>query len=433
MFRRELLHTLATLWRTPGLSRAQLESFRDRKLRIMVRHAYRRVGFYRALFDRAGVDPRDIRCAADLARLPVTDKNDLRACGLEQLISSHTSPERLVKRITSGSAGRPFVVRRGRLEDHVIDIFRRRAQLQLGVRPRDRLASIVAFIPGENRDSALTRLRSAAGLFRASMVSCLQPAEQVCRELEALDPDVVTGYAGAVAHVAPFLRGRLAGRRLHAITCGGEALTPAKRAAIEQGFGLRPLDMFGAHECNNVAWECRRSGLYHVCDDNAVFEVLRDGRPAEPGEKGEVVLTTLHAYAMPFIRYRLGDMVVRGPSPCPCGQPFSTFERIEGRVREYFDLPDGRRVHPLEVVLPVICENAPWMNQFQLTQETATGFVLRLSTLRPPNAQEQSLIEHMVRERLGRGAALRLALVDHIPFEPSGKFKDCRNLLQPDP
>ena len=150
------------------------------------------------------------------------------------------------------------------------------------------------------------------------------------------------------------------------------------------------------------------------------------------GEKGEVVITALHSYTMPFIRYRMGDVVVRGSETCPCGQPFSTFEKVEGRMREYFALPDGRRVHPLAIVLPIITDNAPWMNQFQMTQETTTDFVLRVTVFRDPTDAELTTVEKEIAGRIGSGASFRIVLVDSIPFEPSGKFKDCRSLIHPD-
>jgi phenylacetate-CoA ligase len=181
-----------------------------------------------------------------------------------------------------------------------------------------------------------------------------------------------------------------------------------------------------------VAWECPQTGLYHVCDDNIVAEVVKDGHPVKEGESGELVITALHAYAMPFIRYRMGDVVVKGPDTCHCGQPFSTFLKIEGRIRDYFMLPDGRRVHPLEVVLPVITDNASWLNQFQLTQETETRFVLRVSVLRKPIKSELLILREIVKDRIGPGAEFQIEIVDHIPFEASGKFKDCLSLLQSD-
>ncbi len=371
MMRKELLHTLSSLWKHPHMEREQIVAFQNRKLRCLVRHAYDRVPYYRRLFDQNRIRPGDIQTADDLWKIPLTEKNHLKTSPLEDILDRGVKPERLVVRVTSGSSGRPFLVRRSPLEEHVINMFRIRAQHQFGRRLRDRTAYVaVAAIPGEKRTSFLTRLRHTAGVHRTYPVDCLQPAEAICRRLEEIDPDIISGYAGAVARVASRAAGGFTGRKLRYVTCGGEALTPSKRRTISQVFAVPVFDVFGAHECNIVAWECSKTGRYHVCDDNVIAQVVRDGRTAREGETGEVVITALHSYAMPFIRYRMGDMVEQGSDSCPCGQPFSTFRGIAGRVREYFLLPDGRWVHPLEVALPIITEPIPWLDQFQLLQET---------------------------------------------------------------
>lgn len=429
----ELMHTLSRLWHHPSASRDELVAFQNRKLRRLIRHAYANVAHYRRLFDRARVSPDDVRTVHDLHRVPFTDKNDLRSSPLQDILARGVSLDRLNVRVTSGSSGRPFLVRRSRWEEYTLLMFRLRTQRQFGRKLRDKIAYIGAsVIPGENRDTFQVRLRRATGIYGFHSVDCFQPAGDICRDLEALDPEIIGGYAGAVAHVAPFAKGRYARRSLRFAMCGGEAVTPAKRRAIENGFGVPLFDVFGCHECNLLAWECPETGLSHVCDDNVIAEVINDGRHVEEGEKGEVILTVLHSYTMPFIRYRLGDVVVKGPHQCPCGRPFSTFREIEGRVREYFLLPDGRRVHPLEVVLPVICENAPWMDQFQMVQETETQFVLLCVARLDPSAEDLQTIHDMIVAGLGPGAEFRIELTDYIPFEPSGKFKDCRCLIEPD-
>ncbi len=83
---------------------------------------------------------------------------------------------------------------------------------------------------------------------------------------------------------------------------------------------------------------------------NSGLGFTKDGRPAAPGERGEVVLTALHSFAMPFIRFRLGDIVTKGDSHCACGQPFATIRSVQGRMFDYFPLPDGRLVHPYEII-----------------------------------------------------------------------------------
>ncbi len=426
-----MLHTLWHLWKHPRAMREHLVEFQSRKLRHLIRHAYDNVTYYRNLLDRAGIKPGDVCTVSDLSGIPVTEKKDLRACATEDILARGADPDRLTLLWTSGSTGRPFVVRRTQFEDLVLRTFSIRALRQFGLRISDRHAMVtVGRAPGERRETSPMRLWKASRVYRRYPVQCLQPADEICRQLERVNPDVIIGYPSVLAHVAPMVEGRLSGRTLRFIITGGEALTVAKRRAIERGFGVRAFDILGAHECCALAWECPETGLYHTCDDNVIVEVLRDGQPAAEGESGEVVVTALHCYAMPFIRYRMGDIVVKGPETCPCGQPFSTLRSIGGRVRDYLLLPDGRRVHALEAIMPVITADVSWLDQYQLTQEAEDRFVLRIAPLGSPVPEELETMRKTVAERLGREATLSLELVDHIAFEPSGKFIDCRCLVR---
>ena len=429
----ELLDTLWHLWNHPRSTRDQLLAFQTRKLRQLVRHAYSNVRYYRDLLDRAGIKPEDIRTVKDLRRIPVTSKKDLRACTTGETLARGIRPARLILMRTSGSSGRPFVVHRTQFEDLVVKMLNIRALRQLGLRVSDRHA-FVAMGAGlvERGETFLSRLHRVSRIYRRHPVRCLQPADEIFRQLGRLDPDAIIGYSSVLAHVAPLVGGQLSDGKLRFIVTGGDALSATRRRAIERGFGVRAFDMFGAYECGAVASECPKTGLYHVCDDYAIAEVLRDGRPAAEGESGELVVTALHCYAMPFIRYSTGDIVVRGPETCSCGQPFSTFESIRGRDHDYLSLPDGRRVHALEVILPIVTVDVSWLDQYQLTQETETRFVLRIVPLHAPVTEELETMRKNVAERLGPGANLTIELVDDIAFEPSGKFKDCRCLLQAD-
>ena len=426
-----MLHTLWHLWRHPRPTRKQLVAFRNRKLRCLIRHAYENVRYYRDLFDRSRIKPGDVSTVSDLGSIPLTDKNDLRACATKDILTRGTDPARIMLLYTSGSTGRPFLVRRTQFEDVVVRMFYLRALRQFGLRISDRHALVtLGRAPGERRETFLTRLWKASHVYRRYPVQCLQPADEICHQLERVNPDAIIGYSSVLAHVAPLMGSRLSDQALRFIIAGGDALTAGRRRAIERGFGVRAFDMLGAHECSTVAWECPETGLYHICDDNVIVEILRDGRPAAEGESGEVVVTALHCYAMPFIRYRMGDIVVKGPETCPCGQPFSTLRSIGGRVRDYLLLPDGRRAHALEAIMPVITADVSWLDQYQLTQEAEDRFVLRIAPLGSPLPEELEAMRKIVAERLGRGATLSIELVDHIAFEPSGKFKECRCLVR---
>jgi phenylacetate-CoA ligase len=210
---------------------------------------------------------------------------------------------------------------------------------------------------------------------------------------------------------------------------GGEVLTPLLRQRIIESVGGRVVEMYGAHELGLVAWQCPGRGTaLHVADDGVVLEILKDGRPAGPGEAGEVVATPLHAFAMRFIRYRLGDLVTRGPAPCPCGAPFSTVLTIQGRMLDHLVMPDGSLVHPYALV-PVLLHAGRWLGQYQLTQETRERVVLRVTALAPPAPGELRALEAAIQAGLGAGVHVQLLVVPEIPPEINGKFRASRSLV----
>ncbi|MDA1314968.1 MAG: hypothetical protein O2968_16685, partial [Acidobacteria bacterium] len=178
---------------------------------------------------------------------------------------------------------------------------------------------------------------------------------------------------------------------------------------------------FQDHSWIGKCWECPETGLYHVCDNSLIVEVLRNGRPVGEGETGELVGTALHSYAMPFIRYRLGDVVTRGPASCPCGAPFSTLGRIQGRLIDRFPLPDGSSIHPFQI--EVLLEGQGWIRRFQIIQETKESFRISIVARGVPVPQQVRTVEGLLRESLGPGVQVKIDLVDQIPpSSASGKF-----------
>ncbi|MDP6439463.1 MAG: hypothetical protein QGH74_07510, partial [Candidatus Brocadiia bacterium] len=231
------------------------------------------------------------------------------------------------------------------------------------MRARDRAASVLYMRPGrrpEDRHS-YQRILNSFGLFRHVFVDCCPQPEEILRVLRRYRPDALGGYPGALSRIAEATTER--DRREISpgiLAAGGEVLTGAMREQIRRGFQAPVYNLYGSNELPLIAWECKETGELHTCDDGVIVEVLKNGRPAGPGEQGELVGTNLHSFAMPFIRYRQGDVVTRGAGRCACGQPFSTMRAIEGRTIDYFTLPDGRLMHPYQAVYAVL-DAAPWL------------------------------------------------------------------------
>jgi phenylacetate-CoA ligase len=426
----EVMRTALAAHRHPGAGPAALRAFQDHALRRLVLHAYEQVPYYRALFDRHRLHPRHIRGTRDLELLPFTCKEEMRRRPESERIASGLDRDSLLRVRTSGSSGEPFTIRRTWLEDKVQYLLRLRAFRMLGIHPRDRLAVVgLTNRPGSGDAKHLGRALRALGFHRKQKIDALQEPDAMLRQLAELRPDVVIGFPGVLDRLtAPELERLRSGVRPRLILVGGEVTTTAMRARLRRAFDAPVLETYASHEFPLMASSCRHGPDLHVADDGVVLELLSDGRPALPGERGEVVVTNLHAYAMPFIRYRLGDLATRGGG-CSCGQPSSTIGAVQGRMLDYFPLPDGRLLHPYEIVTRLIRAPSDWIRRYQLVQERTDRIVLRVVASAPPAEHVAELVQ-AVRPLLGPGVAFSVELVDEIPATESGKLRPSRSLVR---
>jgi phenylacetate-CoA ligase len=413
-------------------ARSEMTAFRDARLRRLIAHAYESVPYYRALLDRHGVRPDHVRTAADLARIPITTRRQLQTAPPESLLARGVDPARLIVHRTSGSSGEPLRVRRTWLEERLTSVFRLRALHEFGLRPTHRRARFVLPRPRDPHNwEGPQRIVRALGFHRKLMLDRRLPPSDLVARLAAIRPHAVTGTPGILVRLARALaRERRGAVRPRLVVAGGDVLTPRLRMEIADGFGAPVFDMYGSYEMGTIAWECPRAGGFHVADDGVVLEVLRDGLPVEPGERGEVVVTQLHALAAPYIRYRLGDLAIRGETTCPCGAPFSSLVAVEGRVQDYLPLANGRLFLPTEIVALALEQATPWIAQHQVVQERTDHVVLRVVPLRPPPAGAVAALQAAVLERLGPGIRLDIALVPEIPLDASGKFQVARSRVE---
>ncbi len=412
-------------------SRSVLREFQDRALRRIVAHAYDRVPYYRSLFDRVGVHPRHIRSAGDLHLIPVSSKADLRDCPASDLIARGVNPDKLITHMTGGSTGEPFMIRRSWVEERTLGIVRRRSLHYYGAGSRA-LVAIATFNhrPGKNENRAIEKMLDALGVFRVRPLYCLEPPDALIRQLAEMHPDVIGGYAGVLDRLAAVII--QSGIRLRAPTCvlsGAEVLDPLAARRISEAFRAPVYDTYGCHEFSRIAWQCRDTGEYHRADDSVVTEILADGVSVEPGCEGRLVGTALHSYAMPFIRYELGDMVTRGNETCSCGQPYSTLRDIRGRIVDYFTMPDGRIMHPYEIAAALREDGLRWVGQYQIVQESLNRIVLTAVPRFNPTPEEIERMRASVRDVVGPGVTFEVALVPRIDPGSTGKYRVYRSMV----
>ncbi len=410
--------------------REKIFSARDAALRRLITHAYHKVPYYRDLFDRNGIDPRDIQTGADLERIPVSEKDDLRCIPSKMTLARDIDPNRLLEVKTSGTSGAPFTVRFTPLEYRLLGMTWYRPLHYFGRTRRSKVAVVIYSRSELERMSRLQeQIRRTLGFFPTLAIDMGMTPDKILKMLRGYRPDALGAYSGVLLRVAELVTEE--DRRdmgVGTIFVGGEMLTEPVRRRIASAFGAPVYNTYASEEFRLIGWECRESGAFHLCNTHLIVEVLKDGRPAEPGERGELVATNLVSYAMPFIRYRLGDVVTQGEAKCGCGLPYATIREIEGRSLDYFTMPDGRLLHPYDIAR-VILDSSGWIRTHQLVQERRDRIVLWVEPFGdPPPTAVRDLTRNVCR-LLGPGIEFEVIPVAHIEPDPSGKLRYARSLV----
>ena len=205
-------------------------------------------------------------------------------------------------------------------------------------------------------------------------------AEQV-RWLVQRDPDYLLIYPTALAALLRQLQQHdLKLPSLREVRTVAEVLSDATRDLCREVLGVPIVDIYSASELGNIALQCPQSGLYHVQSESLLVEILDgNGAPCLPGEVGRVVVTTLHGFAMPLLRYELRDYA-EVAAACPCGRGLPSLRRILGRTRNLMRTPLGEDLWPLGLL-----NDYHWapIRQYQVAQLELDHIEFRMVTDRP--------------------------------------------------
>lgn len=410
----ELLE-LRALWRNRRLPEEELRRLQERKLQTVVRHAFDNVPFYSDLYRAAGIRPEDIRTLDDLRLLPVVTKQQMRAAGMERLLARGVDRSACLTRTTSGTTGEPFTVlftpadwRRRRLVDF-------RTLLAIGFRPLDRLA-----IMGPEHPFA-ERLHNRLGLYRTRVIHGALPVERQIEELRAFRPTILWSYPWPLWVLAQRVRYKLSKVvRPRALITSAQVFDPVLRERLLADRHMEVFNLYGAIETGRIAAECPAHRGLHVNADYVVLECLAGDRPAPSGQPGTVVVTSLDLFAMPFIRYKLGDRCALLDGRCSCGSTFPLIAAPEGRDNDLLRLPGGTLVSPLGVSF--LLRGFPDVDRFRVVQETVNRVALYVIASRPWPEESVGRLRARLLELLGGPMELEIRLVDSIP-EDGLKYK----------
>ena len=321
----------------------RLEKHQREKLKCVIRYAYGNVQFYNKMFKASGIKPEDIKRKEDLNKLPIIRKSEIRE-NLGEMISKDFDINRLRMVSTSGSTGQPLFVYLCGREMEYRKAKHLRANISCGQKPRDAWVTLT----GPQHFGKTTRLQRFVGLYVPTAISVFDAVSKQIATLEKLKPQVLDGYSSSLLLLAKEIEKQdIVTIQPRFVIGGAELMDSASRRYIEKVFGVPFFDQYSSVEFERMAWQCQERKGYHIDADALILQFLdKNGEEVASGESGEIVCTSLFNYAMPLIRYAIGDVGTPSDETCECGRSLPLMQMVEGRKDSLLFLPNGRILTP---------------------------------------------------------------------------------------
>jgi len=240
--------------------------------------------------------------------------------------------------------------------------------------------------------------------------------------LKRINPHVLTGMPFNLSLLTNAIKTKeFEGVNLRLIFSMGAILNEETRYLLESIFRAEVFDYYGTYELGCIAWECRQHAGYHVNIDTVAVEFLRDSEPVGPGERGKLICTALHSYAMPFIRYEIGDVAILDNKQCPCGRGLPLMKCVEGRTEDFIVGHDGELYSPFVLIMSLRVISG--IAQFKIIQENREELAVQIVKRKGFSSETVYQVEQKLREILGNKMHIKIEIVDEIPEDPSGKIR----------
>ena len=427
--RRPTLSHFRELERTQWCSLDELHSIQERSLKNLLQHVFTNVPYAREKYERAGIGLEDIRGLDDLRKLPLLTRKE--AADNFERRKSIAPPFPAIDKSTSGTTGRPLSFAYDRGSEYWRQATKLRGYGWAGYQPGDRSLHFWGS-PMLRPPPLPQRLKASIdhSFRREHYMDCTERSDEalarVVDKIRRVEPRVLVCYAQAAAHLARYVN-RSGSRTWDTIPviCAAERLYPADRTALVEAFG-EVYETYGNREVMLIAAECEAHEGMHTSMENLIVELIvrEDGRerPAEPGEAGEVVLTDLHNYGAPFVRYVTGDLAIERPrGRCACGRWLNRLEGVEGRSTDTLRDGLGRPVSGMffNVMFAYLSDQ---VREFQIVQRRDRAIDLKLV---PAASWDDSLLDAMKvhAAKYLPGVELRPEIVSALPPDRSGKLR----------
>lgn len=408
----------------------RLRAHQLRQLNALITHAAS-LPFYCERLEAAGIRNGTAVTWESFARLPPLTRRDVQTDGARMRSDRYPRMHGDVVRVwTTGATAMPASFELTAVSAAIAEAFALRGHEWRGERPAGKLALIMSLRAADGSEPVSRKTvhwgRPVAPVYPTGPAVLLGIGVATARQVEWLrreEPELLITPASNLMALA--LHCRAHGTRipsLRFLRSVGEAMTPEVQAACRDAWSIEPAAEYAAKEAGVIALQCPEAGRYHVQSEAMIVEVLDDAdRPCAPGEVGRVVVTPLHNFAMPLLRYAIGDYAEVG-SACACGRRLPALARILGRARDLLMLPSGEQRFSLQASR--VLRDVPGIRQFQIVQHHQRRIEVKLD-IEPAFARaSEARIRAAIAERVGGLFDIDFTYAKGIGRSDDGLFRE---------
>jgi len=394
-----------------------LEDLQFFHLKKLLDHAYSNCEFYRHKYKNFLKFIYEIKSIKELNQLPTINKQEI--INNQNSLSANLSPIRISKKTTGGSSGHPVTILK-----NITALARERAATWRGYSwagiqvsdPQARFWGVSITKTNRFKNTIVDIIANRIKLSAFDINS--HSLNKYYYKIVKFQPAYLYGYVSMIDIFCEHLHkeGLKLPNSVISIITTSELLTDSIRKRIESYTGLPVFNEYGCGEVGSIAHECSH-GSMHIMADNLILE---------SDQNDEIIVTDLHNYAMPLIRYRLNDFGKLSHKSCRCGCTFPILEKIYGRAYDIITLPNGNKTHP-EIIMYIFeefKEKFKGLIQFQFVQHSKRNYSVNLvvDNTYDKDKSEKYLI-YRINNVLYENVLINFNYIDMIQREKSGKIR----------
>jgi phenylacetate-CoA ligase len=411
--------------KTQWWSTSELEQFQLKRLKKLLHHANDNAPFYHKMFKKYNFDPESVRNVNDLRKLPILTK-DIINKNFNDIKAINYSKNKFIPTSTSGSTGTPMKFYIDKKWDACTMAAAFRVWEWAGYNLGDKMVYLWG-APSDIHDSRpIDKIRNY--MLRTINLNAFNLTDENMGEytkiLNTFKPKIINTYASVIFLFSEYLKKEgIDYIKPYAILTTADMLYPHQRETIVDVFDCDVFDYYSGRDTTLMAAECPEHNGYHLSIENAVVEFIQDNEPVSNGETGNIIITDLCNYTMPFIRYEIGDLGTPSDEKCSCKRNLPLMKSLKGRIFDFIITPDGKHIPGEYFHYIIIDHKIHGIKEFQILQNSINKLTVFIVKDTSEKTDDSNRFISIIKNKIGENVEIELVYTSSIQRTKSGKLR----------